>query len=418
LVVTTWTQKSLVFFVLPLFGVLLGVGLFWASQKYLPGKSLEGRRVVISLTRQILGRDPSPEELEKGLALWRQSPDAFYRAAEQYLTKDESGYGVSLVDQNGRVISKRSGPLKLVLDPFTIYTNWPNQHTIRFNIDGHGFRATPGNEGKPRIVVLGASVAFGHLLPSDEVTFPWLLAQRLTDFHVLNAGVAGYLSGQELALMVHRLDEFRPVAYLLFDGWNELFDQDLVVRRAPQLFGFNNQFFEMQNRLHDYHVMAGGPVGRVSEQAALPSPSSDEDTYLRALRTAYVTNISRMHSFAAARGARFLVVFQPELGNKRFRTEQEQMSLEAMNTAHKYLDRKFPAKYAAMVREAKSFCQTAGIQYLDIQQEPELRDQRQTIFYDAAHLNEPGQMIVADILERRLRSLLQGAGAPPATSTR
>jgi hypothetical protein len=397
---------------------VLGVGLFWVGQKYLPGKSLEGRRVVIAFTRQTLGRDPTPKELEKGLALWRQSPDAFYRAAEQYLTKDGSGYGVSLVDQNGRVISKRSGPLKLVVDPFTIYANWPNQNTVRFNIDRHGFRATPANEGKPRIVVLGGSAAFGNGLPSDEVTFPWLLGRRLTDFHVLNAGVGGFLSGQELALMVHRLDEFRPVAYLLFDGWNELFDQDLAIRRAPHLFGFNNQFFEMQNRLHAYHVMAGEPDVRVSDPAALPSPSSDEETYLRTLRTAYVTNISRMHSFAAARGARFLVVFQPELGNKRFRTDQEQMNLEALNTAYKYLDRKFPAKYAAMIREAKSYCQTAGIQYLDIQQEPELVDQRQTLFYDAVHLNEPGQKIVTGILERRLRSLLQDAGAPPPTSTR
>ena len=70
------------------------------------------------------------------------------------------------------------------------------------------------------------------------------------------------------------------------------------------------------------------------------------------------------------------------------------------------MDQKFPAKYADMVRSARDYCATAGMPFADAHQEPELRDERKTLFYDPAHLNERGHALVAHVLERRLRSLL------------
>jgi hypothetical protein len=408
------------FVVFPLFGIAVGLGLFWVVQEHFFHGSIRGTRAVIALSRQVLGREPTPGELAKGVELWRQSPEVLLRAVKEYERglRQEGDYGLALVDQDGHVLSKQSGPLALVLDPFTVYANWPNQRTKRFTIDEHGFRATPRRPGKPRLVVLGGSTAFGHLLPSDASTLAWLLAQRFGDFDVINASVVGYLSAQELAQMVHRLDRLRPVAYVVLDGWNDLFDQ-LARHRGPAQLGFNSQFFELERRLHAYHRLTDGQSSLGDRAGGPAPPGSDEDAYLRSLRETYVANLDRMHAFATARGARLLVAFQPELGNKRFPSDAERKILATFNTWFKYLDAGIPAKYARMIREAREHCDASRIAWADPQQEPEMRDERQTLFYDPPHLNERGHALLAEILHRRLRSLLADPPrglSPPAAS--
>jgi hypothetical protein len=213
--------------------------------------------------------------------------------------------------------------------------------------------------------------------------------------------------------MVHRLDHLRPVVYVVFDGWNDLFDQDMFLHRAPNLFGFNNQFFDIQNRLVSYHLLTGGQDVHVG--IGRTKPMEPEAAYLDALHASYAANLNLMRAFATARGARFLAVFQPEAGNKVHRSPAEIKSLEKWNVLHKYLDRKFPAKYARMIRSAKDFCEREAIPFIDPQREPELRDTAETLFYDPPHLNERGHVLIADILERRLRRLLADA---PLASTR
>ena len=206
--------------------------------------------------------------------------------------------------------------------------------------------------------------------------------------------------------MVHR--SYLAAVYVVFDG-GTLFDQGLYLPRAPNLFGFNNQFFEIQNRLLLYHSLTGGQEARVGTGGT--KPVEPEAAYLDALHASYTANLNLMRAFGTARGARFLAVFQPELGNKVHRSPAEITSLENWNARHKYLDRKFPAKYARMIRSAKEFCEREAIPFVDPQREPEPRDTAETLFYDPPHLNERGHVLIADILERRREGCLRGAAA-------
>ena len=180
-----------------------------------------------------------------GLALWplRPAPHA-------------AGIGdeFSFSDQEGRPISGRSGQLKLVLDPATIYANWPSQRTAHFTIDERGFRATPRRERHPQVFVLGGPAAFGWKLPSDQATLAWLLGERMADYQVVNAAVCRFLSGQELALMTQRLDSPRAKAYVAFTGWNDQSDPfTRTSRRSVHLLGFNNTFLLVQDRLYELY---------------------------------------------------------------------------------------------------------------------------------------------------------------------
>ncbi len=76
--------------------------------------------------------------------------------------------------------------------------------------NAHGFRGEPVDVAKPtgvrRIVMLGDSIAFGNAVAWDQ-TFSYVLQQLLNEragrreFEVLNLGVSGYNTGQELATL-------------------------------------------------------------------------------------------------------------------------------------------------------------------------------------------------------------------------
>jgi lysophospholipase L1-like esterase len=382
----------------PIVGFLLAQALFWHG-------SLRGTRVVTAAALAVLQRPPTADELRAGVTLWRQSPEAFERAIERLRAErsSEDGYGLGLVDQDGRRISSLAGPLTVMLDPFTVYVHKPNQRTRRFTIDERGFRRTPRRDGKPRLALVGGSAAFGYGLPSDETTLAWRLAERFPELEILNAAVVGYVSGQELALMVHRLDTWRPTAYLVLHGWNEVYDQAFTRHRTEGQFGVNNQFFDVQNRLYHHYLMASGAaVPRVAEWPA----ARVDARYLRALFDAYALNVERMHAFASARGARFLVALQPELGEKTMRTPEEQRALTSWNQRLGYVDRGVSATYAAFVHSATAHCQAQRLACVSLASSPAIRDARETLFLDPVHLSERGQVLMADALEPHVRRLL------------
>lgn len=73
-----------------------------------------------------------------------------------------------------------------------------------------------------------------------------------------------------------------------------------------------------------------------------------------------------MYDFAHSRGAKFLLVFQPELGNKKIPSEDEKKLLEIWSSQFGYLDRKIPERYKLLrgccgVRGAKKiWCSPAN----------------------------------------------------------
>ena len=160
-------------------------------------------------------------------------------------------YGLQLVDSEGRKLGAARGPLQLVLDPFTVYRNAPNQTTDHFTVDALGRRggAVSAVVSAVAVFVLGGSLVFGQELRRDEEVVTRRLEELLPDRQAWNAGCVGYLSGQELAFYVHRLRDAPAEVVVVVDGWNELFDAWHFAKRRRGENGFNNQFFEIADRL-------------------------------------------------------------------------------------------------------------------------------------------------------------------------
>jgi GDSL-like Lipase/Acylhydrolase family len=311
-------------------------------------------------------------------------------------------YAPALVDQSGRALSEKRGALKLMIDPFTSYRNLPGQRTDHFSVDADGFRGEVPSDERPLAAVLGGSATFGLGLEGDADTFVALLNRRRLRYRFANAGVVGFLSGQELGLMVHQIDAFRPRLYVVFDGWNDMFLQ-LFPHRRSRVMGFNpDEFGRIQDRLLDHHL----------EQVPLPEPgppvdpwvaeyNRDEAFRVRQIVSSYVSNLEKMASFARSRGAGLLVVFQPELSCKKALVGSEPAAAELMSRFDK-THASFPARYRELVDEAAKVCAASGIDCHDLDRGPEVCGSGEELFLDGVHLNRRGQELVAGVIEAHL----------------
>ena len=73
------------------------------------------------------------------------------------------------------------------------------QYDVVYSIVSGRRKTAPAPVAGPELVAAGCSFTFGHGL-NDQDTWPWLLQEKLPNYHVVNAGCMGY--GTDQALLV------------------------------------------------------------------------------------------------------------------------------------------------------------------------------------------------------------------------
>jgi hypothetical protein len=321
-------------------------------------------------------------------------------------TNDE--YMFSLYNRKGEKLGDVGGPFKLMTDPFTIYQNYPNQQSRKYSINNFGFRDTYTANKPYKAIVLGGSAAFGFALDSNDQSFSSIISRYNEKYNVLNAAVIGFLSGQELSQMIHYLDDFSPSLYIVFDGWNDIYDpyvfakgefkEGRLIHQPP--IGYNNAFLGIESRLAEYFqttrkdkklpLFKLDPVGEYLNEREL----------FQKVLEKYVTNIEKMHAFAKSRGAQFLLVFQGELGNKKVLSSSEREVLRTWIDRYGYLDNKISERYKKFITSAKTKFEESNIVFIDINDEYEFSENPQALFFDVVHPNQLGHQIIAKIINQ------------------
>ncbi len=105
-------------------------------------------------------------------------------------------------------------------------------HRYRLSYNAHGYRPPDHTYEKPdgvlRVVVLGDSYTDGSEV-GDQETFTWHLQQRLAGVEVINLGVYGYSTTQELITLDHVGFKYAPDLVLLVTTTNDYRDNHINI---------------------------------------------------------------------------------------------------------------------------------------------------------------------------------------------
>jgi hypothetical protein len=347
-------------------------------------------------------------------------------------------YDIEVSTHDGRKISPRVGSVKLSLAPFTVYRNLPSQHTPAININSRGLRAEEGAEQDPRpkIVFLGGSAAFGQGAETDQDTIPAILQQSMKSHRVLNAGVIGFQSGQELTYLITQLIDYQPAIVVAYDGWNDVFDVAYGRGRDVNELGFNSNFFSFEDQLVLNYQTQVSPYESLSRLFGATSSKSlvltrfvkairahqmqeattaqtlmnqsrfRETALLNSIVTTYVNNVRKMSLFSRACGAKFVLVLQPELGQRLNATTEEKQLLNAAIIGNTHYSDSFPALYREFLSEAKQRLTREGVEWIDTNESPLYQVSPTTLFLDPVHTNRRGNEVVAEIMTPKLQRLI------------
>lgn len=168
-----------------------------------------------------------------------------------------ASYSFAIWTRTGKRISSFDGDLKLLTDPALLHVNMPNQKDPRFAINSLGFRGqeiSPPN-GRTRILLLGGSTVFGTGLPGDGDTISSHMERLNPALQVINGGVMGHGSLQELLSYVLNRSTLNPDIAISFSGWNDW--NYGVMEYHPEVLGDLLSLYENQ-------LLLGAPVNSLS----------------------------------------------------------------------------------------------------------------------------------------------------------
>jgi hypothetical protein len=299
-------------------------------------------------------------------------------------------------------------------------------HTYRESYNGHGYRWPEHDyrkaEGTRRIAVLGDSFVNASEV-GDEETFTWHLQTRLSGVEVINLGVYGYSTAQQLITLERVAFRFHPDLVVLvtlpndYPGNNLTFnyfgpaprfvlDGDslrLEATNSPAaraafratnlplpgmafLHRHSLVYYFLNHSIYQRLIAARIDSVFASQREALSRPDSIE---------LYRRLVARMKKLCDDRGVDFLVVFAYERSELRERRPSPSARVQAV-------------------------LQGDGVATLDLY--PALRDAElgggPTLYYrEDIHWNTRGHRMVADLLRPHLERWLAAQEAGPGDST-
>ena len=334
------------------------------------------------------------------------------------------------------------GNLTFAIAPYTIYKNLPGQSTKEYTINSRGFRGgeiSTVPDKRSRIIIVGGSTAFGGGVANNDETIASILERLNPSYEVINAGVVGFLSGQELAYIVTELVDYHPRIIIAFDGWNDLFLQWYHTSWFPKQkekdeMGYNSPFlyFHIEKKLIDnYNTQVEllssfrrffnaavdkslilswlrEKVKKLKQWVAyrkgfnkedIEKKRSGSDGYFDKILDSYTNKLKKMNDFCYSQHIKFIVVFQPELGLKVNKNSEEQKLLANYKLGSDRYAKEFPVLYKQFIERSKDILKKNGIDYIDINSNAEFTNNRTTLFIDVVHTNKNGNEIIAKIIK-------------------
>ena len=343
--------------------------------------------------------------------------EAYQRITDYLCRRKETKnpYFVRFETAGGHPVFDKGGPLAFVHHPHLTYKLQANQHTGTFTINAQGFRGrdwTKDTQSAHRIIVLGHSTVFGHGASGDDKIFVSALERLLNDsaqfmeapVEVLNAGVLGYGSTEELVLLVTHLLDYHPDLIIIMDGWMDLCLRELGAQgrqyHATPVFGIfdtilsrDGQRWANLMRLSAFYRMLERQLAERRQKGKRPPSfgcsSSNHGPYL----ARYRKNIERMIRIAKTFGCETILASQPELFHRKGIIPQAERKLrQKWERKEGYLDF-VQSQLPTVITAAKEVALAEGVPFVDATKA--FDSSEGVAFVDFAHQSDHGNELLA-----------------------
>jgi hypothetical protein len=309
--------------------------------------------------------------------------------------------------------------------PYFMFSGPPNGYLgdarqIRFNNEGfriEGEVSIPKPADEIRIFVVGGStVLFGTTPPQSipGVIETALRADGWPRARVYNFGVAGFLSGQELSLLVHRLAYLEPDLVIAYDGGNDLVLPWLYDPRPGYPFNFlvwEEAVTKPSNTgtrsktiasLAQDSALLQALVGttewniRAGRNGLRRNVGFASEPWKRALVESYARNIAAMCRIARTNRVLFAAYFQPMLPySKSLDRRQLEMSGGAEAVEGLREERRLvPAAISAQMNPAEAGCRFSNVS--------DLFEGAPATFTDVIHVTDEANQLIGRRIAREL----------------
>ncbi len=276
---------------------------------------------------------------------------------------------------------------------------FPNQHHDTININSHGLRGEEITKEKQadvfRIIMIGGSTVFGSGSTSDKTTIPGYLQDKFNEvelnqkIEVLNAGLPGATSKEEIEYIKNYLFEFNPDFLIIYDGWNDasyvsktLLKNQEVKEDEPLLFKL--QYLpEYRTPFVIYRVFIAPIQGQ--ETNSIDEGFNPEVAKIWKERWANICEIANEKNILT------LVAVQPIVG-----TGNKELTIDES----KYSPHSGWIKYRTTVKILNSIADSVSELEPICHKTSDLRNVfdeiAEPVFYDHGHVNDLGNKIVAE----------------------
>ena len=282
-----------------------------------------------------------------------------------------------------------------------VYMPEPNQHKKTVNINSEGFRGPEVTKLKPettyRIFMVGGSTTASLRAFSDETTIPGFLQTIFNksdndNIEVINAGIPGITSIQELQLIQKKIIDFNPDLIIVYDGTN---DVNYPYGYKPGKESLKNMFIDALNRYLPFWETPSITHHLITDKE---TNIEFDDTDINEKVSLWKNNIDDICKLGEENGFKTLIILQPILGsgNKKL-TAYEEKQFEIFDHF-----KVIPAyqKFANELDSLEENCsRVEDFRYV-------FDDIEDSVFFDNAHVGVESNKIIADKIYQILLQMI------------
>ncbi len=311
-----------------------------------------------------------------------------------------------------------------IYEPYTAIGLRPNYDFRINNFDYHinslGFRSKEVIEPKPpqvfRVFILGGSTVEGGM--NDQWTLDSYLSQGLKKSYqgveVINAGIVGYSSQEELALLETRILDLQPDLVVIFDGRNDLYYS--IMENGSPYYSCKNvldrlinypTFYSLSTNLARFLTKKSAAITRAFRFCFRQKPQAvyPHEVRFKKLRIAiYLDNLRLMKAALEINGIKGIIAFQPTLGYAKDDVTAYEKSVALYLREEERTDwlSQIPLVWPQVGRQVAAIADSGPVRSYDLTRVFEKT--RETAYIDSVHYTPLGYQIIASRLAEIIRA--------------